>query len=59
MGDEHPEGFDLVLAGSGLVAALLGIFIGWFVWGKDRATQEESDRFAVPVSIRCCGTGTT
>jgi NADH-quinone oxidoreductase subunit L len=48
MGDEHAEAIDLVLAGSGLFAALLGIALGWMVWGKDRATQAERDRFEVP-----------
>jgi len=48
MGDEHAEAIDLVLAGSGLLAALLGIALGWMVWGKDRATQAERDRFEVP-----------
>ncbi len=48
MGDHHAEAIDLVLAGSGLLAALAGIGLGWRIWGKDRATQAERDRFEVP-----------
>jgi NADH-quinone oxidoreductase subunit L len=49
MGDHHPEAIDFALAGSGILAALLGIAVGWAIWGKDRDTQAERDRFAVPV----------
>jgi NADH-quinone oxidoreductase subunit L len=49
MGDHHPEAIDFALAGSGLFAALLGIAVGWAIWGKDRETQVERDRFSVPV----------
>ena len=48
MGDHHAEAIDFVLAGSGIFAALLGIALGWMIWGKDRASQEERDRFDVP-----------
>jgi NADH-quinone oxidoreductase subunit L len=48
MGDHHAEAIDLVLAGSGLLAALAGIGLGWWIWGKDRVTQAERDRFEVP-----------
>jgi NADH-quinone oxidoreductase subunit L len=48
MGDHHAEAIDFVLAGSGIFAALLGIALGWMIWGKDRDSQEERDRFDVP-----------
>ncbi len=48
MGDHHAEAIDLVLAGSGIFAALLGIYLGWRIWGPDRATQAERDRFEIP-----------
>jgi len=48
MGDHHAEAIDLALAGIGLGAALLGIALGWMLWGKDRDTQEARDRFRVP-----------
>ena len=48
MGDHHAEGIDLLLAGSGMLAALLGIFLGWRIWGRDRDTQAERDRFEIP-----------
>jgi NADH-quinone oxidoreductase subunit L len=48
MGDHHPETIDLLLAGAGLLAALAGIALGWRIWGKDRQTQAERDRFEVP-----------
>jgi NADH-quinone oxidoreductase subunit L len=49
MGDYHPESIDFALAAIGLGAALLGIALGWSIWGKDRNTQEERDRFGIPV----------
>jgi NADH-quinone oxidoreductase subunit L len=49
MGDHHAESIDFLLAGSGLGAALLGIALGWMIWGKDRSTQEQRDRFEVPI----------
>jgi NADH-quinone oxidoreductase subunit L len=48
IGDHHAEAIDLVLAGSGLLAALAGIGLGWRIWGRDRATQVERDRFEIP-----------
>jgi len=48
MGDHHAEGIDFLLAGAGLLAALGGIALGWLVWGKDRDTQAERDRFQIP-----------
>jgi len=49
MGDHHAETIDFALAGLGLGAALLGIALGWMIWGKDRDTQQARDRFDVPV----------
>jgi NADH-quinone oxidoreductase subunit L len=49
MGDHHAESIDFLLAGSGLLAALAGIALGWRIWGKDRETQAERDRFEIPV----------
>ena len=49
MGDHHAESIDYLLAGSGLAAALLGIALGWMIWGKDRSTQEQRDRFEIPI----------
>ncbi len=48
MGDHHAEAIDLVLAGSGLLAAVLGILIGWRIWGRDRDTQAERDSLEIP-----------
>ena len=48
IGDHHAEAIDFALAGIGLGAALLGIALGWMLWGKDRDTQEARDRFRVP-----------
>jgi NADH-quinone oxidoreductase subunit L len=49
MGDHHAEAIDFALAGFGLGAALLGVALGWMIWGQDRDTQRARDRFAVPV----------
>jgi NADH-quinone oxidoreductase subunit L len=44
----HPEGFEFLPLVAGLVATLLGIFIGWSIYGRDAATQEARDRLRVP-----------
>jgi NADH-quinone oxidoreductase subunit L len=49
MGDHHAEGIDVFLAVAGSVAAILGLIAGWMIWGRDRDTQEERDRFNIPV----------
>ncbi|MBW3666676.1 MAG: NADH-quinone oxidoreductase subunit L, partial [Actinobacteria bacterium] len=49
MGDHHAESIDLALAGIGLAAAVAGLLIGWLIYGKDRETQAQRDRFQVPV----------
>lgn len=48
MGDHHPESIDVILAIIGSVAALLGVLVGWLIWGRDRDTQAARDRFRVP-----------
>jgi NADH-quinone oxidoreductase subunit L len=45
--DHHPESFDYLMLVAGLIAALLGIFLGWRIWGPDKATQQERDRFRI------------
>jgi NADH-quinone oxidoreductase subunit L len=49
MGDHHPDGVDwpLILIVTPLV--LIGVFIGWRIFGPDRDTQRERDRFRIPV----------
>ena len=48
MGDHHAESIDFFLAAVGLGAALAGIALGWRIWGPDKDTQAERDRFEVP-----------
>jgi NADH-quinone oxidoreductase subunit L len=49
MGDHHAEAIEWVLAASGILAALLGIGLGWMIFGRDRETQQQRDAFGVPV----------
>jgi NADH-quinone oxidoreductase subunit L len=49
MGDHHAESMDFALAGIGLAAAVLGLALGWRVFGPDKGTQQMRDRFAVPL----------
>ncbi len=49
MGDHHAEGIDVTLAIIGSVAAILGVVIGWLIWGRDRETQQARDTFDVPL----------
>jgi NADH-quinone oxidoreductase subunit L len=49
MGDHHAEGIDVTLAIIGSVAAILGVVVGWLIWGRDRDTQQARDTFNVPV----------
>ncbi len=49
MGDHHAESIDIVLAIAGSVAAILGLVVGWLIWGRDRDTQKARDRFDIPV----------
>jgi NADH-quinone oxidoreductase subunit L len=48
MGDHHAEAINLGLAAAGLGAALLGIALGWRIWGSDKETQKERDSLEVP-----------
>jgi NADH-quinone oxidoreductase subunit L len=48
MGDHHAEAIDFALAAIGLAAAVAGGLIGWTIYGRDRDTQAERDRFQVP-----------
>ncbi len=45
----HADGFDYTLLGAGVIAALLGVALGWRLWGKDAETQEARDTFEIPV----------
>jgi NADH-quinone oxidoreductase subunit L len=47
--DHHAESIDLVLAALGTLAAVGGIIVGLRLWGPDRKTQKERDRFEIPV----------
>ncbi len=49
MGDHHFESINYALAGIGLAVALAGVALGTRLWGRDAATQQERDRFRVPV----------
>jgi NADH-quinone oxidoreductase subunit L len=48
LGDHHPESFDIPLILIVTPLALLGIGIGWWLYGKDRDTQAERDSFRIP-----------
>jgi NADH-quinone oxidoreductase subunit L len=45
---EHHGGFNWALAAIGTLVALAGIAAGTALFGRDRATQKERDRFRVP-----------
>ncbi|MEA1902247.1 MAG: NADH-quinone oxidoreductase subunit L [Actinomycetota bacterium] len=49
MGDHHAEAIDYSLAAAGLGAAVLGIALGWIIFGRDKETQADRDRFEIPV----------
>jgi len=49
MGDHHAEAINLALAAIGLLVALGGIAAGTRLWRRDAATQQERDRFRIPV----------
>jgi NADH-quinone oxidoreductase subunit L len=47
--EHHAEGLNWALAGLGTLLALAGIAAGTALFGRDRATQKERDRFRIPV----------
>ncbi len=49
MGDHHPSAIDWTLAAYGLTAGLLGIGLGWMMFGRDADTQLARDRVEIPV----------
>jgi NADH-quinone oxidoreductase subunit L len=49
MGDHHPEAIDWTLAAYGLTAGVLGITLGWMLFGRDAESQPERDRLEIPV----------
>jgi NADH-quinone oxidoreductase subunit L len=48
-GDHHAESINFLLATLGTLAALGGIAIGYFLWFADKDTQQERDKFRIPV----------
>jgi len=48
-GDHHAEGLNYTLALIGTLAAVGGIVIGYFIWFADKETQQERDKFRIPV----------
>ena len=49
MGDHHPDRPDWGMAAIGLGAAALGILGGLALFARDKATQQERDKFEIPV----------
>ncbi|MFW2338678.1 MAG: NADH-quinone oxidoreductase subunit L, partial [Acidimicrobiia bacterium] len=49
MGDHHPTAPDWGMAAIGLGAAALGILGGLALYARDRATQQERDKFEIPL----------
>ncbi len=51
IGDHHPESFDFALIAIVTPVALLGLGIGWWLYGRDAdsKTQAERDTFRIPV----------
>jgi NADH-quinone oxidoreductase subunit L len=48
-GDHHAEALNLALAALGTLAAVGGIVGGYFLWFADKDTQQERDKFRIPV----------
>ena len=48
IGDHHPETFDWPLVAIVTPLALLGIAVGWWIYGKDEETQAARDTFRIP-----------
>ena len=49
IGDHHPETFDWPLVAIVTPLALLGIAVGWWLYGKDEEIQASRDTFRIPV----------
>jgi NADH-quinone oxidoreductase subunit L len=49
MGDHHATSPDWGMAAIGLGAGVLGILAGLALYARDRATQQERDKFEIPV----------
>ena len=47
LGDHHPEGFDIPLILIVTPLVLVGVGIGWWLYGKDKDTQAERDSFRI------------
>jgi NADH-quinone oxidoreductase subunit L len=47
--EHHAEGINYGLAGLGTLAAVGGVVIGYFLWFADKDTQQERDKFRIPV----------
>ncbi len=48
-GDHHPESIEISLAIIGTLAAVGGIVAGYFIWFADKDTQQERDKFRIPL----------
>jgi NADH-quinone oxidoreductase subunit L len=48
-GDHHAEALNYGLAAIGTLAAVAGIAIGYRLWFADKETQQERDKFRIPV----------
>ena len=48
-GDHHAESLNYALALIGTLAAVGGIAVGYFIWFADKKTQQERDKFRIPV----------
>ncbi|MCP4303746.1 MAG: NADH-quinone oxidoreductase subunit L [bacterium] len=48
-GDHHATALNYGLAAVGTLAAVGGIVVGYFLWFADKDTQQERDKFRIPV----------
>ena len=48
MGDHHADAINFGLAFAGLAAAVIGIVLGWMIFGADRDTQKARDALEIP-----------
>ena len=49
MGDHHPEGLDWSLVIIVTPVVLVGVAVGWWVYGRKKEPQAERDTFRIPV----------